>query len=89
MIDEVMSRADLNAACALVASAGLATGHADSAAQLVAEVLDQVADIRAEAERLQQKRNEIIEQCAKVCEMLDLDIYDADMCADAIRALKE
>jgi hypothetical protein len=27
--------------------AGLATGHADSAAQLVAEVLDQVADLRA------------------------------------------
>jgi uncharacterized small protein (DUF1192 family) len=53
MSDEVMRlRADLNAACALVVSAGLATGHADSAEQLVAEVLDQVADLRAEIERL-------------------------------------
>jgi hypothetical protein len=51
---EVMQlRADLNDACALVVSAGLATGHADSAAQLVAEVLDQVADMRAEIDRLQ------------------------------------
>jgi hypothetical protein len=106
-------RSDLNAACALVAAAGLATGHADSAAQLVAEVLDQVADMRKEIERLkwlektinraghlsiameeierlQQKRNEIIEECAEVA-----DHYEprCDVCpsgvAAAIRALKE
>jgi hypothetical protein len=92
---EEMSRSDLNAACALVASAGLATGHADSAAQLVAEVLDQVADIRAEAERLQQKRNEIIEECAELCDRKAWQTIDkkevlmAGLCAAAIRALKE
>jgi chromosome segregation ATPase len=59
------------------------TQESNMHARACAKVFDELQEVK-------QERNEIInETCAAVCEMLDLDIYEADMCAAAIRALKE